>query len=237
MTYSRITLEQFNAIQIDSGMWVRSFDINNPAIKDGDIICATTGGISLSIVPRLVDNGEGVYMMPKHTADMMQVTGWYVGASFTSLKISGKMIRFALGASDSAEDGIAPRNELQDDDFADIWWVGDRADGGLVAVHLLNALSDEGINLQTSRNNKGQMAVHLTAHASIDGDMYEPPVEIYSIENRPTFDVVAHKYLVVYDARNDEFQLDESTGHLYITANSGWTYTVNEESGKMEVSK
>lgn len=237
MTYSKITNEQFKEMQFDAGIWVRSFDIQSPAVQDSDIICATSGGISLSIVPRIIDNGEGVYMMPKHTAEMMQVTGWDVGASFSTIGFSGKTIQFVLGASESGEEGIVPRLDLHDDDFEDCWWLGDRVDGGLVAVHLLNALSDEGVDIQTEQGKAGQIAVHLTAHASMEGEMGEAPVEIYSVSNRPTFDVVEHRYLVVYNSGQDEFEVDEDTGHLFIYENSGWSYRLDEESGKMEVSK
>lgn len=237
MFYSRITNEQFKEMEFDAGIWVRSFNILHPEIQDRNIICATSGGISLSIVPRIVDNGDGVYMMPKNTTEMMQVTGWSVEASFTTLGFSGGMIQFVLGASDSSNDGINPRLELQDEDFGDLWWIGDRVDGGLVAIHLLNALSDEGIDIQTERQASGKISVHLTAHASIEEDMEAVPVEIYSVVSRPTFDVVEHRYLVVYNSEQDEFELDEDTGHLYIYENSGWSYRLDEESGKMEVSK
>ena len=234
---SRITNEQFREMEFDAGIWVRSFNIQSPAVEDSDIICATSGGISLSVVPRIVDNGEGVYMMPKHTAEMLMVTGWTVEASFTTLGFSGGMIQFVLGASDSSDDGINPRLELQDSDFGDLWWIGDRVDGGLVAIHLLNALSDEGIDIQTERQASGKISVHLTAHASLEDDMEQIPVEIYSIEARPYFDVMYHQFLYVYNAEEDVFDLDENTGMLTITQNSDWDYSLNVNTGRMEVSK
>lgn len=237
MTYTKITKEQFDEMQFDAGVWVRSFDIQSPAVVDSDIICATSGGISLSVVPSIVDLGDGVYMMPKGTAEMLMVTGWTVDASFTTLGFSGGVIQFVLGASDSGADGINPRLDLQDSDFGDLWWIGDRVDGGLVAIHLLNALSDEGIDIQTERQASGKISVHLTAHASIEEDMEAVPVEIYSVEARPFFNVVEHKFLIAYNVDEDDFRIDEETGNLYITSSGEWTYTVNENTGKMEISK
>jgi hypothetical protein len=53
--------------------------------------------------------------------------------AFTSLGTSTANIRLALGAADiDATSGkITPRRDLKQTDFSDIWWVGDRADGGL----------------------------------------------------------------------------------------------------------
>lgn len=234
MTYSTITKEQFDEMQFDAGVWVRSFNIQRPAVEDSDIICATSGGISLSVVPSIVDLGDGVYMMPKGTAEMLMVTGWTVDASFTTLGFGGGMIQFVLGASDSGADGINPRLDLQDGDFEDLWWIGDRVDGGLVAIHLLNTLSDEGIDIQTERQASGKISVHLTAHASIEEDMEAVPVEIYSV-GTPKFWIQDHIYLYADGVGNDVFEVDISTGNLNVTENGIWHYEVDEETGTMEV--
>lgn len=234
MTYSIITKEQFDEMQFDAGVWVRSFNIQSPAVQDSDIICATSGGISLSVVPSIVDLGDGVYMMEKGTAEMLMVTGWTVDASFTTLGFGGGMIQFVLGASDSGADGINPRLDLQDGDFEDLWWIGDRVDGGLVAIHLLNALSDEGIDIQTERQVSGKISVHLTAHASIEEDMDAVPVEIYSV-GTPKFWIQDHIYLYADGIGNDVIEVDTSTGNLNVTENGIWHYEVDEETGTMEV--
>ena len=74
---------------------------------------------------------------------------------------------------------IAPRRSLKQTDFADIWWVGDRADGGMVAICLKNALSTGGFTIQTTKNGKGQVSVELTGHVSIE-DQDAMPMEFYS---------------------------------------------------------
>ena len=75
---------------------------------------------------------------------------------------------------------IVPRRDLAQTDFADVWWVGDRADGGFVAVCLKNALSTGGFSLQTTKNGKGQIALELTGHVSIAAQSVMP-MEFYSI--------------------------------------------------------
>ena len=61
-----------------------------------------------------------------------------------------------------------------------IWWVGDRADGGMVAVKLLNALSTGGFSLKTTKNGKGQTAVTIEGHVSMTAQK-EVPMVFYSV--------------------------------------------------------
>ena len=75
---------------------------------------------------------------------------------------------------------IIPRNSLKTSDAADIWWVGDRADGGFVAVCLKRALSTSGFSLQTTKSGKGNTSVTLTGHVSV-ATQNEVPMEFYSI--------------------------------------------------------
>lgn len=81
----------------------------------------------------------------------------------------------------SAGPKVTPRKDLDQGDFTSaLWWVGDKADGGLVAVKLLNALSTGGFTLQTTKNGKGQITLELTGHVSIAAQS-TMPMEFYSI--------------------------------------------------------
>ena len=237
MIYTKLTKSQFDEMQFNAGVLVRSFDMDSPAITDEDIVCATTGGFSLAIELSYEDTGSGVYMMPPETAEMMVVTDCTVEAEFTAISVKGNTIKWMLGAADGTST-IIPRNELYDEDFTDLWWIGDRVDGGLVCVKLINALSDEGFELQTTPKGIGEISVHLSAHTSFETDDIDTiPVEIYSVEGRPFFNVVQHQFLIAYNVDEDDFRIDEETGNLYITSSGEWTYTVNENTGKMEISK
>ena len=55
------------------------------------------------------------------------------------------------------------------------------ADGGLVAIQLLNALSTDGFSLKTSKNGKGQISLTLTGHVSINAQNVVPMV-FYSLD-------------------------------------------------------
>lgn len=76
---------------------------------------------------------------------------------------------------------VTPRRNLSQNDFTDIWWVGDRADGGLVAAKIMNALGTGGLNLQTTKNGKGTIACELTGHVSINSQDIVP-AEFYTID-------------------------------------------------------
>lgn len=175
----------FDELQLDAGVLLKKFDPSNPvAPADEDIITATTGGINASCVPTFSDLGEDVDNCPGNMKELKHLDSWLCKLSFTALGTSAEKIRLSLGAADvDAQTGaITPRADLKQDDFSDeLWWVGDRADGGLVAIKLMNALSTGGFTLQTTKNGKGQISVELTGHVSINAQEVVPMV-FYSKE-------------------------------------------------------
>lgn len=178
--FSVVSQDVFDEFQVDAGVLLKSFDPSNPELVDEDIICATTGGINPTCVPTYSDWGEDVDNVPNGMKELMRIDGWETSLGFTALNTTAEVIRMALGAADTgAENGaIIPRRDLKDTDFADVWWVGDRSDGGLVAIRLINALSSSGFSLQTTKNGKGQIAVTLNGHPSIN-EQSKVPMEFY----------------------------------------------------------
>ena len=171
----------FEEMQLDAGVLLKNFDPTQPAApSDADIICATTGGISASCVPTFSDLGEDVDNCPVNMKELKHLDSWECSIAFTALGTSPELIKMALGAADIAGTNtskIVPRKDLEQTDFSDsIWWVGDRADGGFVAIELKNALSTEGFSLQTTKNGKGQVAVTITGHVSINAQSVVPMV-------------------------------------------------------------
>lgn len=182
--FTVIPQNTFNALQMDAGVLLKRFDPANPAAPaDADIICATTGGINPSCVPTYSDLGEDVDNVPVNMKELKHLDSWECKLATTSLGTSPELIRLALGAADiNAEtSAIVPRAELKQTDFSDIWWVGDRADGGLVAVQLKNALSTAGFSLQTTKNGKGTIGIEITGHVSINAQSVVPMV-FYSMD-------------------------------------------------------
>lgn len=183
--FTVIPQDTFDDLQLDAGVLLSTFNPANPvAPDDSHIICATTGGIQASCVPTFSDLGEDVDNCPVNMKELKHLDSWECKLAFTSLGTSPSNIKMSLGAADI--DGtdptkIVPRMDLKQTDFSDVWWVGDKADGGLVAVQLKNALSTSGFSIQTTKSGKGQVSVELTGHVSINAQSVVPMV-FYSME-------------------------------------------------------
>lgn len=179
--FTKIPQTTFEEMQLDAGMLLNKFDpAGTSEVADADIICATTGGINVSCIPTYSDLGADVDNCPNNTKELKKLEGWDCKMSFTSLGTSPEAIKMALGAADVGDvSKITPRRNLKDTDFSDVWWVGDRADNGMVAICLKNALSTGGFTLKTTKNGKGQISVELSGHVSIKAQDVMP-MEFYS---------------------------------------------------------
>lgn len=183
--FTAISQDAFNELQMDAGMLLKNFNPAQPAAPaDADIITATTGGITVSCVPSYSDFGEDIDNVPNNMKELKHLDGWECSISTTGLGTSPALIKFSLGAADiegTDTTKIIPRRDLEQTDFGDIWWVGDKLDGGFVAVKLKNALSTGGFSLKTEKNGKGQVSIEITGHVSIDAQN-DMPMEFYSVE-------------------------------------------------------
>lgn len=182
--FTAIPQDAFEGMQLDAGVILNKFDPAKPAAPADDaIICATTGGITVTCTPTFSDLAEDVDNAPNNMKEFMHLDGWACTVAFTSLGTSEESIKLALGCADidASTHAIKPRRSLEQTDFKDIWWVGDRADGGCVAVKIKNALSTGGLSLKTSKNGKGQVSVTLTGHVSLT-KQDEMPMEFYSLD-------------------------------------------------------
>lgn len=173
----------FSGLQLDAGVLLKRFNPANPvAPLDADIICATTGGINASCTPTFSDLGEDVDNVPNNMKELKHLDSWECKVSTTSLGTTPELIKLALGCADidgNDSTKIVPRADLAQSDFSDIWWVGDRADGGLVAIQIKNALATSGFSIQTTKNGKGNITLEITGHVSIDAQK-DVPMVFYS---------------------------------------------------------
>lgn len=179
--FTAIPENTFKEMQIEAGVLLKSFDPSKPTPLDKtNIICATTGGVNATCVPTYRDNGEDVDNCPPNMKELKEIVSYECRLSFTALGITDETIRLSLGAADIASGKVTPRHTLdQTKDFKDIWWVGDRSDGGMVAVCLKNAMSTDGFSLQTTKNGKGQLSVNMMGHYTIT-DQQKVPMEFYT---------------------------------------------------------
>ena len=181
--FTVIPEDTFNDLQLEAGILLKDFDPADPSVDDDDIVCATTGGINIVATPEYTDLGEDVDNVPPNMKELKSDPKWTCQITTTGLGTSAESIRLALGAADitSETSKIAPRSSLNQDDFADLWWVGDKADGGFVAVKLINALSTGGFSLQSTKNGKGQVSLEFTGHVSMSAQD-TMPIEFYAME-------------------------------------------------------
>lgn len=181
--FAKISENTFNELQLDAGVILTSFDPTKPEIADDAIVCATTGGIKPVCKPTFSDWGEDIDNCPNNTMELKRIDAYECSIGFTALSVTAETIRLSLGAADiDAESGkITPRKALKSTDFSDLWWVGDRSDGGMAAICLKNALSTDGFSLTTTKNGKGQLAVTVMGHVSIKAPD-AVPMEFYVAE-------------------------------------------------------
>ena len=177
--FVKVSENAFKEIQLEAGLILNKFDpTGTTEVKDADIVCATTGGISITCKPQFTDYAEDIDNLPSGVIEFKEVDSYDCSISFTALNASAAVIKMALGAADTEGNKITPRFDMKDGDTSDIWWVGERADGGFVACCLKNAMSTDGLSLKTTKKGKGQLSCTLTGHVSIDAQD-EVPMEFY----------------------------------------------------------
>ena len=175
MKYTQIPATTFSTLQLNAGILVKSFTTSTGTI--GDIIGATSGGISINLVPSFTDFGDDVDNCPKNTKELKKLTSWdniSMSGTFVTVNPAAVAMLLAAGNVDSTDaTKITPRNDLLTSDFQDIWFVGDYSDkngetnGGFIAIHLKNALNQAGFALTTTDKNKGKFSFEFHAHYSI----------------------------------------------------------------------
>lgn len=185
MKFTQIPADTFQQLQMNAGILVDSFTPSSGTI--GNIIGATTGGVTFTATPEFVDFGEDVDNCPKNMKELKKQQSIEATLSGTFVTLKAATAAELIGAADVDGDDathIIPRKDLEDGDFKDVWWIGDYSNlngatnGGYCAVHLKNALSTGGFQITSTDNGKGQFAFTYTAHYSMDAQD-EPPFEIF----------------------------------------------------------
>ena len=187
MKFTKIHTNTFKELQLNAGVIVNEFTPSSGTITASNIIGATSGGVNFTATPKYTDFGDDIDNCPKNMKELKRLDNWTVEMSGTYLTANTTVAKALVGAADidgSDNTKIVPRNDIADTDFSDIWWVGDYSDkngatnGGYMAIHLINALSTGGFQLQSGDKAKGQFAFTYTAHYS-NTDPDKVPFEIY----------------------------------------------------------
>lgn len=188
MKYTKIPVNTFKELQLNSGIVLADFKPETAAIKEDDKLGATKGGVNFKATPTFSDFGEDIDNCPKNTKELKQLEDWEVSISGTFVTMNAKAAKRLTAIADEAEGKITPRRDLQLDDFQDLWWIGDygsdnsEENGGYIAIHMMNTLSTGGFQIQSTDKGKGEFAFEFTAHFSMDAQD-TVPFEIYIKDN------------------------------------------------------
>ena len=187
MKYTQIPANTFKELQLNAGILTSNFAPTTGTVESNKLLGATSGGISFTATPTYTDLGDDIDNCPKNMMELKKLESWEVKMSGTFLTVNTAQAKSLMAAADigvSDTTKITPRNDVAITDFDDIWWIGDYSDkngatnGGYIAIHMINALSTGGFQLQSGDKAKGQFAFEYTAHYSMDAPD-TVPYEIY----------------------------------------------------------
>lgn len=225
--FNIISADAFDTLQLDAGVLLTRFDPANPVRPSSDdIIATTTGGITINCKANMSDLAEDVDNAPNGVKEYMHLDGWDCNMSFTNLKLNAANTKWSLGAADITEGNgykkISPRRTLSQADFNDIWWVGDKANGGAYAVKLENAISSEGISIKSTKNGKGQNTQTISGHPSV-ATPDKVPMEFYDIvpDETPDHNIKFTLVNVTSDV-SDTYVEDQTEFEANLTAATGY---------------
>ena len=187
MKFTQIPTNTFKELQLNAGILASEFTPATGTLEASAMLGATSGGVSFTATPSYADWGDGIDNCPKNMMELKKLESWEAKMSGTFLTVNTKQAKSLMAAADiggSDTTKVTPRNDVALTDFDDIWWIGDYSDkngktnGGYIAIHMMNALSTGGFQLQSGDKAKGQFAFEYTAHYSMDAPD-TVPYEIY----------------------------------------------------------
>jgi len=198
MKFTQVAADTFSKLQLNAGVLLSEFDPSTAELDRTKIIGATGGGVSFTASTEYVDFGEDIDNVPANTKELKKVDAVTATMSGTFKQADTTLAKKLIGAADiDATTGkVTPRVDLLDDDFSDIWWVGDYSDvntdggtgsaqkAGFMAIRLINALSTGGFQIQSNDKSKGDFAFEFTGHYSLS-NIDIVPYELYSKTGTP----------------------------------------------------
>lgn len=187
MKFTKIPETTFKNVQLNAGVLLSGFDPKTATLELTDLLGATSGGFSFNATPSYKDMGDDIDNCPKNTKELKKLESMEIKMSGTFVTVTAQSAAMLAAHADidsADQTHIVPRHDIEDEDFTDVWWVGDYSDengeknGGYCAIHMMNALSTGGFKIQSEDKGKGKFAFEFMAHFSIE-KQDEVPYEIY----------------------------------------------------------
>lgn len=179
--WNRISEDAFKKMHYDSGVLVKNFDPTNFAEpKEEDILCTTSGNITVTVGMETVDLGDDVNGIHGQFAELQMITQRTYSLGFTSLDLDLEGLKIAMGAADIEGNSVKPRIYLKSSDFIkNIALIMFRLDGAVTAACLDYGLSTGGLSLTTSKAGKVTNAMTLTGFQSLSNQS-KPAMSFYT---------------------------------------------------------
>ena len=184
MKFTRIPETTFQKLQLNAGILCSAFDPATGEVDEAALLGATSGGVSFTATPTYSDFGEDIDNAPANVKELKRLDNWEVTMSGSFITVDLNTAKLLIGAADVDNTKVVPRADLKQEDFTDIWWVGDYSDqngdsnGGFVAIHMLNGLNTGGFSMQSNNRGKGEFAFEFMGHYSLE-DQTTVPFEVY----------------------------------------------------------
>lgn len=191
MKFTKLPPDTFQKLVLNAGILVDAFTPSTGVL--GNLMGATTGGITFKSNPTYTDFGEDVDNCPNNTMELKRIDQFDPAMSGTFLTLTAAVVKDLIGSADIAvgdNTHVVPRDHLIEDDFKEVWWIGDYSDvnddggtgstksAGFLAIHLMNSLNTGGFQITSAKKAKGQMAFDFHGHYSLK-NIEEVPFEVY----------------------------------------------------------
>ena len=166
--FTKMNPDDFKHMTWDAGIIMDSFEPSTGTVALSSIRWATTGDNSFSATRDLTDMGEDINNCPEGTMQLQRANAWQAQLSGTAVTITTAEVAEFLGNADidtSDTTKIVPRTDLLLSDFKDKWLLVNYSEyngetkGGWVAIHLLNALSTDGLPVISERTQTGSSLI------------------------------------------------------------------------------
>lgn len=185
MKYTQIPINTVQTLQMNAGIIAKEFDPETGAVTN--VMGATTGGFSFATNPNYIDLSEDIDNAPANTWQFKRITHYDPTVSGTFLTVTAGTTKELIGSAEidsNDETHIIPHSVLTEEDFDDVWVIGDYSDkntgnnAGYYAIHIMHALNTAGFRWTTTKDGKGQFAFEYHGHYDYE-DIDTVPFEIY----------------------------------------------------------
>ena len=187
---SGLTERTIKSMQLNAGVIASALPTDGE-LGEEQIIGATRGGGSLSIVGTI--RQAAVDGAPVYTKGLERIDEYVVTLSMTMIEFTAEAIKRALVGSkvekDSGQTVITAVSNILEDDYKDVYWIGDLSDGRQVIILIKNAFNTNGFNLSLSDKGEGTYDLSLIGHYDID-DLETAPFAIIIEDKDVTGDMI-----------------------------------------------